>query len=249
MQRRTFFKLGAGAAIAGGPFAGFVNSPAGASALATHPRSAWSPSRTSATAWCGCTCPRASSTARSTTPSSRSRSTTARRLPGRHDGMGAFGNADGTVTLVRNHEVNGSRRLPSARPSAPVYDSAAGGGTTSVMVDLDGNVDDAITSLSGTMMNCSGGIMPWGSWITCEETVNGPDVGPDYTGTPEHRPEEAARLRLRGPRRRSRHRRADHQRRPLLPRGGVVGRQVPVPHRGQLRLRLRLLPLQAAERA
>ena len=26
--------------------------------------------------------------------------------------------------------------------------------------------------------------MPWGSWITCEETVNGPDVGPDFTGTP-----------------------------------------------------------------
>lgn len=25
--------------------------------------------------------------------------------------------------------------------------------------------------------------MPWGSWITCEETVNGPDVGPD-TGVP-----------------------------------------------------------------
>jgi len=31
-------------------------------------------------------------------------------------------------------------------------------------------------------MNCSGGRMPWGSWITCEETVNGPDVGADFTG-------------------------------------------------------------------
>jgi hypothetical protein len=30
-------------------------------------------------------------------------------------------------------------------------------------------------------MNCSGGIMPWGAWVTCEETVNGPDVGPDFT--------------------------------------------------------------------
>ena len=31
-------------------------------------------------------------------------------------------------------------------------------------------------------MNCSGGRMPWGAWITCEETINGPDVGPDFTG-------------------------------------------------------------------
>ncbi len=24
--------------------------------------------------------------------------------------------------------------------------------------------------------------MPWGSWVSCEETINGPDVGPDFTG-------------------------------------------------------------------
>jgi hypothetical protein len=24
--------------------------------------------------------------------------------------------------------------------------------------------------------------MPWGAWVTCEETINGPDVGPDFTG-------------------------------------------------------------------
>jgi secreted PhoX family phosphatase len=31
------------------------------------------------------------------------------------------------------------------------------------------------------MMNCSGGPMPWGAWVTCEETINGPDVFDDFT--------------------------------------------------------------------
>ena len=31
-------------------------------------------------------------------------------------------------------------------------------------------------------MNCAGAAMPWGSYVSCEETVNGPDVGPDFTG-------------------------------------------------------------------
>lgn len=102
-------------------------------------------------------------------------------LPGRHDGMGAFRGRGGTVVLVRNHEVNGS--MAAFGPTTP-YDEAAGGGTTTVRVTRHGEVLAARTSLSGTMMNCSGGIMPWGSWVTCEETVNGPDVGPDFTGAP-----------------------------------------------------------------
>jgi secreted PhoX family phosphatase len=100
-------------------------------------------------------------------------------LPGRHDGMGAFPGPDGHTILVRNHEVNG----PGAPfgPGAP-YDTAARGGTTTTEVTSDGQVVRSFTSLNGTQMNCAGGIMPWGSWITCEETVNGPDVGPDFTG-------------------------------------------------------------------
>jgi secreted PhoX family phosphatase len=32
-------------------------------------------------------------------------------------------------------------------------------------------------SLSGTTVNCAGGVTPWGSWITCEETNVGPTPG------------------------------------------------------------------------
>lgn len=102
-------------------------------------------------------------------------------LPGRHDGMAAFPASNGDVWLVRNHEINGPG--PTFGPGEP-YDAMAQGGTTTVQVTPFGEVVEAFTSLNGTQMNCSGGPMPWGSWITCEETVNGPDVGPDFTGAP-----------------------------------------------------------------
>jgi len=101
------------------------------------------------------------------------------RLPGRHDGMGAFRLANENVMLVRNHEINGP--VSAAFGAGAPYDNHAGSGTTSVEVTLHGEVVRSFTSLNGTQMNCSGGIMPWGSWVSCEETVNGPDVGPDFT--------------------------------------------------------------------
>ncbi len=100
-------------------------------------------------------------------------------LPGRHDGMGAFRGPRNSVVLVRNHEVNSPG--PAFGTGTP-YDPQARGGTTTVQVTPSGEVIRAFTSLNGTMMNCSGGQMPWGSWVTCEETINGPDVGPDFTG-------------------------------------------------------------------
>jgi uncharacterized protein len=95
--------------------------------------------------------------------------------------MAAFPGPGENLLLVRNHEVNGTG-APFG-PGTP-YDAAARGGTTTIEVTPKGKVVDAYTSLNGTQMNCSGGPMPWGSWITCEETVNGPDVGPDFTGVP-----------------------------------------------------------------
>jgi hypothetical protein len=100
-------------------------------------------------------------------------------LPGRHDGMGSFPASDGNIWLVRNHEIN-NPGVPFG-PGTP-YDSMAQSGTTTTKVDQTGQVLESFTSLNGTQMNCSGGRMPWGSWITCEETINGPDVGPDFTG-------------------------------------------------------------------
>ncbi|MGH9212593.1 MAG: PhoX family protein [Acidimicrobiales bacterium] len=101
-------------------------------------------------------------------------------LPGRHDGMAAFRGRRGRVLLVRNQEVNNPG--PAFGDSSQAYDAMGQGGTTTVEVTRFGEVVSAFTSLNGTQMNCSGGATPWGSWITCEETVNGPDVGPDFTG-------------------------------------------------------------------
>lgn len=103
-------------------------------------------------------------------------------IPGRHDGMAAFAGPEGRYTLVRNHEINGP--VGAFGDPSTAYDPLTGGGTTTVEVDGFGNVAYNFVSLNGTQMNCSGGPMPWGSWITCEETVNGDDVGPDFTGQP-----------------------------------------------------------------
>ena len=101
-------------------------------------------------------------------------------LPGRHDGMAAFPGPNGNVLLVRNHEINNPG--PAFGDGSLAYDPMARGGTTTTEVSPFGEVVDSYTSLNGTQMNCMGGRMPWGSWITCEETVNGPDVGADFTG-------------------------------------------------------------------
>jgi uncharacterized protein len=93
-----------------------------------------------------------------------------RRVPPLHDGMAAFAGENGTVVLVRNHEIGAGAAL-----NAPTYDSQAGGGTTTTVFDPVGEkVVSTRVSLAGTIRNCAGGPTPWGSWLTCEETVIGP---------------------------------------------------------------------------
>ncbi len=107
--------------------------------------------------------------------------------PGAHDGMGVFSWKDGKVILVRNHELS-----PGSYGSGPfdegnklinkisvdkIYDYAKGGdrtcvgGTTTMIYDEQSQkIELEYLSLIGTVRNCSGGVTPWNSWITCEET-------------------------------------------------------------------------------
>jgi len=101
-----------------------------------------------------------------------------RMTPGFHDGMATF-KVGGELRVVRNHEVVGGRipREGSAIGSGNHYDDMAGGGTTTLVIDPKTRtlVRDFV-SLSGTLINCSGGPTPWGSWISCEETTYGPTI-------------------------------------------------------------------------
>src|SRR5688500_17950132 len=102
------------------------------------------------------------------------------RVPQALDGMGAFAMGGNIVRLVRNHELRDTASVAAPFAGNP-YDAKGPGGTTTLEVEL--RADGAATlrrqfaSLSGTFVNCAGGITPWGSWITSEETVAGTGAG------------------------------------------------------------------------
>ena len=97
------------------------------------------------------------------------------RVPLAHDGMGVFNMPDGRFRLVRNHEDrNGPGAGTTALQAGKSYDIRAAAETTVIVNPFTRQVESEFVSLSGTTVNCAGGVTPWGSWITCEETNVGP---------------------------------------------------------------------------
>jgi len=99
--------------------------------------------------------------------------------PPGHDGAAALWGPWGRVYYVRNHELRfreGSDFQTSFARRRVTYDAGqAPGGTTTVVFDAwRGQYIRTIPSLSGTIRNCAGGPTPWNSWLTCEETLDGP---------------------------------------------------------------------------
>jgi secreted PhoX family phosphatase len=90
--------------------------------------------------------------------------------PSDPDAMGCFARPGGGSVLVSNHEVGGTEEHPVPLVDGLVYDPAAGGGTTTWVLDAGNAVDSHYVSVAGTHNNCAGGVTPWGTWLTCEET-------------------------------------------------------------------------------
>jgi secreted PhoX family phosphatase len=108
-------------------------------------------------------------------------------VPDRADGMGCFYLDDKRVVLIRNHEIAANKLIKKhhgdkqAMMLELAYDTFENtyplpGGTSSIVYNLQSKrVEQQFMSLIGTIRNCSGGVTPWETWLTCEESVDKAD--------------------------------------------------------------------------
>ena len=94
--------------------------------------------------------------------------------PALHDGMAVvqqYSLGGRRCLLIRNHEVGGG--VPAFADGPIQYSPDAGGGNTNLVWNTQTKkLEQSWASLSGTIRNCAGGVTPWKSWISCEETFS-----------------------------------------------------------------------------
>ena len=138
-------------------------------------------------------------------------------LPPNADGMACFKGRGDNVILIRNHEMGHVPKLSTLFKNNPYgkyfkkykkinkdkfFDIKGNkthcfGGTTTIVYNTKKQkIEKQYLSLSGTLVNCSGGSTPWNTWITCEETTikDGPGLNKMHGYNFEVHPSESVEL-------------------------------------------------------